>query len=262
MSRSGNLRVMRSVLGWFGDSTRVRFLALVPALGIVSLVLASCTAESAPPLGPAATPTSTTMTADTIEPSTTTTRVATTTTLDAAEERWLETVPYVVKGNGTARYRTSVFSAPFSLVPAQGWIKQAEAPDRLTATQHDNITFLAFAAGFSSTDEAVEAYEIAAECFGASMTQPAASSVGGAEGVTFEILGLPQRTDGADNACTAPLTDPTGTFVAGARQALFHVADVDGVTVTIIYWTLPTHYQDYTPSIDSMIDSIVWKDLG
>lgn len=172
----------------------------------------------------------------------------------------MNVVPFVTAGDGTTRLRTSVFSAPLSFVPAPRWTKQWETADDVTVKSSDEAppAFMVFTTGFASVGDAVETYQAAAECFGATMSEPTGLDVGKAIGAKFEIVGLPQRT--VEN-CEAPLTDPTGTFVTGAWQADFRVVNVSGTAVTIVFWTTPELYEDHLVSADDMVASVIWKVL-
>ena len=237
-------RQVRSVLLW-----------LTVVVGLMMGACGTASGEAAnPKTSSATTPTSAVEVSD---PKTTSTTVAPTTTLDPAEPAWMEIVPFVVRGDGN-RYRTSVLSVPFSFIPTRGWVKWDERPAYLAVNEGDPLTFLAFQVGSTSVDETVDAYEAASECFDAVMTEPSPSEVGGASGVSFEIVGLPEFTD---DTCEVPNMDVNEDFVAGVGRGLFHIVDVRGTTVAIIYWTFPGQYDDHLDSVDEMVDSVIWKNL-
>lgn len=242
-------------------TTRQVPLVLLWLILMVGLITSACgppTEEAAdePSLATAAAPTSAVEVSDTT--TTTSTTVAPTTTLDPAEQAWQNIIPFVVRGDGATRNRTTVMSVPFSFVPAQGWVKWDERSTSLAANEGDPLTFLVFSAVSMSVDELVVAYEAVSECFDAAMTEPLPSEVGGASGVTFEIVGLPEFTD---DACEVPNMDVNEDFVAGVGRGLFHIVDVSGTTVAAIYWTFPGQYADHLNSVNDMLESVIWKTL-
>jgi len=168
-----------------------------------------------------------------------------------AEEAWLA-IPTFRGGTGT--FRTASFEVPFKFTTPERWMRQAEA----ALVHPDDLAYLVVVPGIGTIDETVAAFRTAHEVHGGEMTDPTSSLVGDAPGVTFETKGLPWEVS---DATDVPFVGE-GRFVIGGGQGLVHVVDVNGTAVTIVYYAVfPDMLADHLDAAQSIINSIVWKDL-
>jgi len=168
-----------------------------------------------------------------------------------AEEAWAA-IPTFRGGTGT--FRTASFEVPFKFTTSERWMRQAEA----ALVHPDDLAYLVVSTGIRTIDETVAAFTAAHQKYGGEMTDPIATNVGGAAGMMFETKGLPWEVS---DATDVPYVGED-RFVIGGGQGLVHVVDVNGTAVTIVYYALfEDMLADHLDAAQSIINSIVWKDL-
>lgn len=248
-----------------GQRPAVRWLAVAVIVAVAGLALLLATrdgdeiAETTPTTVAEVTPT-------TAESSPTTDSVVET-TIDAAEEAWLE-LPILVGPNPLPRtYRTSAFEPSFSVEIRSGWrsappeangeftLTSSTEFDRLEGVEPANgIYFREF--GFGSVEETIQGFNSGFAAINLSVSPLGSTSIGGAEGQLLEISPRSQSIQCCDEDGGA-----TMLFHQGKRY-LAHVVDVNGTGVAVIVQAPDDDFDSFQERAQRILDTIIWKDLG
>lgn len=236
--------------------------AVLAILAGVAIVLLNQGTETEPPVV-------------TNAPPTTVAEEAPTSTLDEAEEQW-QAIPVWNDAGSGGTYRTNIYETPFAFTTPDGWF---QAPGGSTETSFviqllemsplRIITMTTPMTVQDVVDEYVAAHAAIPE---AEMSEPVSTDIGGANGMSFESIGLPFQVEdpsvvpfvGEDYLLDPGMGGPGGGSavpILGAGKAMFHVVDIDGVTNLVVYQGIPDHYDENVAAAMEFLDSIVWNEL-
>ncbi len=212
-----------------------------------------------------------------------TTLPPTSSTLDPAEAVWQE-IPLVLFPGVVGEFRTNTFGVPFKFDTAGvPYSKDLETENWFAISSDDVSSWVDVFVGLDSIEATVAEFQAMHDFYdSAQMSEPEPVTLGGADGVVFQSIGLPAgvavtETDRHEFTAQIPsrglwadasaygIAIP-GTSASGSDGVSIWVIDVNGRVVVVAKSALEMQVAvEDRPLIPQatqpLIDSIVWKDL-
>ena len=249
-----------------GQSTkhpRARGWAIAAVLALIGGVLAIVLSQNTEQPSPVTDPPPITTTPETVD---TTSPEVTETSLSGEDAAWEETRILLSSTPVPGQYRTDKFAVDFRFEITPGW-KPAET-ERLNligftpSSEWDSsadvgpplvIYFVEPEA--ASTEDAVAVFN---EGAGVTVGAQGPTDIGGAEGVRFEVDTEPFRFQvmGQEDE------QIPGVFLDHDKAYEVHIVDVNGKIVTVVVQSPPEMFEDFKARARTVLDSVVWRDLG